>query len=418
MDRRVDVKKKPWKKIGIGVVAIIVIGFLAMLVMDASSGRTYKVNKDRVVVSTVSKGVFEDFIPVRGRVTPLKTVFLDAIEGGRVEKVLVEDGAMLKKGDLIVQLSNTNLQLEVTRNEAAVTEQLNNMRTIELQLEQNRLQHKRDLVEIDYQIIKLTRQAERQRVLASKGAVSQATLDDTEDELTYYKNKQAVTKESQTADAKLQESQLKFLKEASSRLENNLTLARQNLENLSVKAPVAGKLSGFDLQVGQSISRGGRMGQIDDPNHYKLVANIDEFYLGRVDIGQTASFNHDGKVYQLVVKKIYPQVNNGQFEVDFEFVGGEPQDIRRGQTLQTKLTLGDSATATLIPNGAFFQDTGGNWVFVVSPDGTQAVKRTVHLGRRNSRFIEVLDGLEVGEKVITSPYTSYTDMDRLKLGSK
>ncbi|TNE62426.1 MAG: efflux RND transporter periplasmic adaptor subunit [Alphaproteobacteria bacterium] len=418
MDRRVEKKKTPWKKVGIAAVAVAAVGFLGMLVMDASSGRTFKVNESRIVVSDVSEGVFEDFIPVRGRVTPLKTVFLDAIEGGRVERILVEDGAMLKAGDLIVELSNTTLQLEVTRNEAAVTEQLNNMRTIELQLEQNRLQHKRNLVEINYEIRRLTRQAERERELAATGAVAQSKLDDTEDSLQYFKNKLAVTLESQATDARMQDSQLAFLKSAGERLEQNLEFSRKNLDNLNVRAPVDGKLSGFNVEIGQSIDRGGRLGQIDDPDDYKLAANIDEFYLGRVDLGQTATFERGGESYQMEVTKIYPQVNNGQFEVDFEFVGEQPTGIRRGQTIQTKLTLGDAATATLIPNGAFFQDTGGNWVFVVTPEGDQAVKRSVRLGRRNSRYIEVLEGLEVGEKVITSPYTSFVEMDRLKLGGE
>jgi HlyD family secretion protein len=416
MDRRVEKKKQPWKKIGLAVVVVAVIGFLVTLVMDASGGRSFRVNENRIVISSVTTGTFEDFIPVRGRVTPLKTVFLDAIEGGRVERVLVEDGAMLTAGDLIVELSNTGLQLDVTRNEALVTEQLNNMRTIELQLEQNRLAHKRNLVEINYQIKRLQRQVERERSLIQTNAVSQAQLDQTEDELEYYLARRAVTLESQSTDARMQETQLKFLKETGEQLESNLRLARKNLESLNVRAPVDGKLSGFNVEIGQSITRGGRLGQIDDPDRYKLTANIDEFYLGRVDIGQQATYERGSETFGMRIAKIYPQVANGQFEVDFVFDGDEqPEGIRRGQTLQTKLTLGDATDAVLIPNGAFFQDTGGNWVFVVSPEGDQAIKRSVRLGRRNSRYIEVLEGLEVGERVVTSPYTSFVDMDRLKL---
>jgi HlyD family secretion protein len=172
------------------------------------------------------------------------------------------------------------------------------------------------------------------------------------------------------------------------------------------------------VEIGQNIPRGNRLGQIDDPDNYKLSANIDEFYLGRVDIGQAATFEQGGEDYALTITKIYPQVNNGQFEVDFEFAGEQPEGIRRGQTVQTKLTLGDAASAILVPNGAFYQDTGGNWVFVVTDDGTQAVRRNVRMGRRNARFIEVLDGLEVGERIVTSPYSSFIDMDRLKLSGE
>lgn len=418
MDRRVEKKKSIWKPIGIGVVALAIIGFAWTLIDDASGGRSFKVNESRIVISEVTSGTFEDFIPVRGRVTPLNTVFLDAIEGGRIDEVLVEDGAVLERGALIAVLSNTGLQLDVTRNEALVTEQLNNIRTIELQLEQNRLSHKRNLIDINYQIKRLTRQAERERELIKTNAISQAQLDQTEDELEYSINRREITLESQATDARLQETQLVSLQTAGSQLELNLKYARKNLDSLNVRAPVAGKLSGFDVEVGQSITRGGRLGQIDDPDQYKLSANIDEFYLGRVDLEQEATFERGSEIFGMKISKIYPQVTNGQFQVDLVFSEEQPDGIRRGQTLQTKLTLGDATLATLIPNGAFYQDTGGNWVFVVTEDGTQAVKRTVRLGRRNSRFIEVVEGLEIGERVVTSPYSSFVEMDRLKLSGE
>jgi HlyD family secretion protein len=378
-------------------------------------GRSLSVNAQRITVSTVTTGTFEDFIPLRGRLVPRSTVFLDAIEGGRVEQILVEDGAIVEAGDMIAVLSNTNLQLEVLGREAAVTEQLNNMRTIELQLEQNRLSHKRNLVEIDYQITRLSREINRQRELISKNLVSQSTVDQLEDELTYYQNRREVTLESQATDARMQEQQLQQLRDAGEQLQAGLEFARKNLDDLSVRAPVAGKLSGFNIEIGQSIARGGRLGQIDDPDGYKLNARIDEYYLGRVDLQQVASAEHNGRDLDLRVSKIYPQVNEGQFEVDMIFAE-QPEGLRRGQTLQTRLTLGDNTDATLIPNGAFYQETGGNWVFVVAPSGGEAVKRNVSLGRRNTKFIEVLDGLEPGENVITSPYTSFVGMDRLNLG--
>ena len=247
------------------------------------------------------------------------TVYLDAIEGGRVEQVLVEDGALVQAGDPIALLSNTNLQLEVLGREAAVTEQLNNMRTIELQLEQNRLAHKRNLVEIDYQIVRLKRSIERQQDLAAKNLVSQSTIDELQDELTYYENRREVTLESQATDARMQEQQLLQLREANDSLLASLDFARQNLDDLNVRAPVAGKLSGFNIEIGESIVRGGRLGQIDDPDAYKLNVQIDEYYLGRVDLQQVAIAEHNGREYGLRVSKIYPQVNSGQFEVDMTF---------------------------------------------------------------------------------------------------
>ena len=412
MDRVVE-KKTPWsKKLGYGLAAAVAL-LLAWWIADLLlGGRSLSVNAQRIQVSSVTVGTFEDFIPLRGRLVPSSTVYLDAIEGGRVEEVLIEDGALVEAGQPIARLSNTNLQLEVLGREAAVTEQLNNMRTIELQLEQNRLSHKRNLVEIDYQIKRLTRAVERQRELAAKELVSQSTIDELQDELDYYVLRREVTLESQASDARLQEVQLAQLRAAGGQLEKSLTFARKNLEDLNIRAPVAGKLSGFAIEVGQSIERGGRLGQIDDLEGYKVSASIDEFYLGRVDVQQAAVADHNGRDLELRITKIYPQVNNGQFQVDLRF-DEQPEGLRRGQTLQIKLTLGDNSDARLIPNGSFYQETGGSWVFVVSADGTEALRRNVRLGRRNTDYIEVLDGLEPGERVVTSPYTNYVDMDRL-----
>ena len=414
MDRRVE-KTPSYVRFGIYAVAGIAALLFAWWFVDMlSGGRSLSVNSQRVTVSDVTVGTFEDFIPLRGRLVPRSTVFLDAIEGGRVDEILLEDGALVEAGDMIAVLSNTNLQLEVLGREAAVTEQLNNMRTIELQLEQNRLAHKRNLIEIDYQITRLSREIARQRELISKNLVSQSTVDQLEDELNYYENRREITLESQATDAQMQEQQLRQLRDAGTQLEAGLGFARKNLEDLSVRAPVSGKLSGFNIEVGQSITRGGRLGQIDDPDGYKLNVRIDEYYLGRVDLQQVAIAEHNRQELGLEISKIYPQVIEGQFEVDMKF-NDEPVGLRRGQTLQLRLTLGDNTDAILIPNGAFYQETGGNWVFVVSPDGSEAIKRSVKLGRRNTSFIEVLDGLEPGEKVITSPYTSFVGMDRLNL---
>lgn len=378
-------------------------------------GRSLNVDAQRILVSDVTIGTFEDFIPLRGRLVPRSTVYLDAIEGGRVEQVLVEDGTTVEVGDLIAELSNTNLQLVVLGREAEVTEQLNFMRTIELQLEQNRLSHKRNLVEIDYQIVRLTRSIKRQQGLASQNLVSQSTIEELQDELNYYHNSREVTLESQATDARLQEQQLRQLRESSEQLKTSLAFAHKNLNDLNIRAPIAGKLSGFNIEVGQSIERGGRLGQIDDPDGFKLSVQIDEYYLGRVDLQQVSVAEHKGRDIGMRIVKIYPQVKDGRFEVDMLF-DGQPEGVRRGQTLQLRLTLGDNTDALLIPNGSFYQETGGSWIFVVSPDGSEAVKRPVRLGRRNTEFIEVLDGLEAGESVITSPYTSYAGMDRLTLG--
>ena len=414
MDRVIK-KTRPPGTIILIPLSLAIFAFFAWYFFIQGSERSLVVNHSRILISQVTEGIFEDFIPVRGRVTPRKTVFLDLIEGGQVKQRLVEDGADVKAGDLIVVLSNISLQLDVTRNEAVVTEQLNNMRTIELQLEQNRLAHKSNLVEINYQIKRLGRQVNRLSGLDSAGVVIKSQLEEAQDELEYFVNLRAVTLESQATDARLQETQLAFLKTSGTQLESNLSFARQNLDSLNVRAPVDGKLSGLDVEVGQSIQQGGRLGQIDDPDSFKLRASIDEYYLGRVDIGQTANFEKGGTQFPMRIGKIYPQVNNGQFEIDLLFKEEEPKSIRRGQTIQTRLILGDPSSALLIPNGAFFQDTGGNWIFVVSEDGEQAHKRNIKVGRRNSRYIEVLEGLDKGEGVVTSAYSSFKEMNRLIL---
>ena len=415
MDRVIE--QTPWQKYRKQATWGITAGIALFLIwfLKPEAGRALKVQNDRIVVSAVSSGEFDDYIPVRGQIVPLKTVFLDAIEGGRVDAIYVEDGAQVVAGDLIIELSNTQLQLDVIAREAEVTEQLNNLRNTELSLEQNRLSHKRNLVDINYHIIRLKREIDRLSPLVERDLVDDSTLERLKDEYDWYIARQEVTLESQETDERLQKIQMEQLRIAGGQLEQNLEVARGNLDSLNVRAPVDGKLAAFDLEVGQALSRGVNIGQIDDPESFKVTANIDEFYLSRVDLEQTAALTTGGEDFTLIVRKIYPQVQNGTFEVDMVFVGEEPDTIRRGQTMQLNLQLGSPSESILIPNGAFYQDTGGNWVFVVTVDGQRAIKRNVRLGRRNLRYIEVLDGLEIGEQVITSPYTNYLDMDRLEL---
>ena len=415
MDRVVE--KTTWEKVKKPVTwgGVVLMAIILFMVFGPEEGRALKVQNDRITISTVITGEFDDFIPVRGQVAPLRTLYLDAIEGGRVESIHVEDGAEIEAGQLIVELSNTSLQLDVISREAQVTEQLNNLRNTELSLEQNRLAHKRNLVEIEYNLVRLEREINRLQPLVEKNLVSGDTFEQLKDEFDYYKARREITIESQETDQRLQEVQMEQLRVAGDQLQRNLGVARKNLDSLNMRAAVAGKLTAFDLEVGQALTRGDRIGQIDEPNQFKVTANIDEYYLGRVDIGQMATAEIDRQEYTMVIRKVYPQVQNGTFRVDLNFSGEQSEAIRRGQTLQLNLQLGSPSKSVLIPNGAFYQDTGGNWVFVVAPNGERAIKRSVRLGRRNVRYIEVLDGLEPGEEVVTSPYTNYIDMDRLEL---
>ncbi len=414
MDRQIS---KP--RLSRGMLAGLAAATLALLaagwLLTRADGRSLSIANSRLIIAPVSAGIFEDTIPVRARVAPLKTVYLDAVKGGRVEEVLAEDGAEASAGQTIVRLSNSDLQLSVMNTESRVMEQLNTMRDQELRLEQNRLGHKRTLVEVDYQIRRLQREIRRREELLKKGHAAQSDYEDLTDELRYYRARRAVTLDSQASDERLMANQLAFFKNNAVMMEENLRFARQSLEEMNVRAPVAGKLSGFDLEVGQSVARGERIGQIDNADQFKLVANIDEFYLSRVDLEQQVTFQQDDRDYTLRVAKIYPNVEGGQFQVDMQFVDATPTDLRRGQTIQAKLTLGDASEALLIPNGTFFQDTGGQWIFVVSPDGVAADRRAVRLGRRNRDHIEVLEGLNQGEQVIVSPYSGFQNMERLVL---
>jgi HlyD family secretion protein len=416
MDRVVESRRwpglVPWA-IGAGVL----LALLALFWAYAPRSGSQTVATDRLTIATARNGTFEDFIPLRARVTPLLTVYLDAIEGGRVEKILVEDGTMLAKGQPIVELSNAELQLSTLARQTEVEQQINNMRSQELALSQTRLANERAILEAGLALQKTRLQYNREAPLADRGFVSGKQFADTAAQLRYEENRLAVLRRSQSNDERLQSGQLAQQRGSMNSMQSGLAIARDNLDALNLRAPVAGQLSGFNLQVGESLSRGQRIGQIDSPGRNKLMAGVDEFYLGRVQLNQKASVDWNGKTYAARITKIYPQVQNGQFQVDLQFTGGEPADIQRGQTLQAKLTLGDPAPARIIPNGAFYNETGGAFVFVVAPDGASAVKRTVRLGRRNDAAIEVLDGLDAGERVITSPYTGFADKGRLDLST-
>lgn len=414
MDQVVETRKLSTKvKAAIGGTVALLAALLFW--WFAPSGSSQTVGADHVTISTVTKGTFDDFIPLRARVTPLLTVYIDAVEGGRVEKMLVEDGATVAQGQPIALLSNAELQLSTLARQTEVEQQINNMRSQELSLAQTRLANERAVLAAETAYDKARRQYEREKPLAEKGFVSGKQFADTQADYELSQRNLAALKRSQATDERLQGSQLSQQAAAAQSMQSGLAIARANLDALQLRAPVAGQLSGFSVQVGQSLQRGERVGQIDSPGRNKLIAGVDEFYLGRVQLQQRASLDFGGKRYEARVTKIYPQVQNGQFQVDLQFVGAEPANIQRGQTMQARLTLGDPTPALLVPNGAFYNETGGNWIFVVTPDGTGAVKRNVRLGRRNAEYIEVLEGLEAGEKVLTSPYTGYTDKTRLDL---
>jgi HlyD family secretion protein len=412
MDRVIE-RKRIDKRIliGAGAGALLLLVMVFLLFAPRSGSQT--VNPERLTISQVQQGIYEDFLPLRARVAPLLTVYLDAVEGGRVEQLAVEDGATVTKGQLLAVLSNADLQLSTLARQTEVEQQLNNMRSQELALQQTRSANRREMNQAQNDLSKAQRLYDLQRPLAEKGFVSAKIFNDTKDDLAMQRSRMAILKRSIAEDEALQASQLGQLRSSAASMNQSLSIARGSLSQLNLRAPVSGQLSGFSIQLGQSLQQGERLGQIDSAGRNKLEADVDEYYLGRVVVGQAATIEVDGKTYALKVAKIYPQVRNGQFRIDLVFDGPEPPSIQRGQTMSTKLTLGDSSRAVLIPNGAFFNDTGGNWLFVVDAGGKSAERRAVQLGRRNNDFIEVLSGLKPGERVITSTYSGLVDKDHL-----
>ena len=416
MDRIVE-RNRLDKRLVIGGAAAAALLLIILFWLFAPRSDSMSVTRDRLTIATVQSGTFDDFLPLRGRVTPLVTVYLDAVEGGRVDQKLVEDGAHVTQGQMLAVLSNAELQLSTLEKQAEVEQQLNNMRSQELALTQSRNANLRDLNQAQTDLAKARRLYELQKPLSERGFVPMKTYNDTKDDLGYQTKRLEILKQSIGQTEALQSSQLQQLRVASTSLNSSMGIARSNLGQLSIRAPVTGDLSGFDIQLGQSLQQGERIGQIDSAGGNKLQADVDEYYLGRVAVGQTATADVDGKTYRMKVAKVYPQVRNGQFQIDLLFDGPAPASVQRGQTIQTKLTIGDSSKAILIPNGAFFNDAGGNWIFVVDKRGNSATKRQVQLGRRNAEFIEVVGGLSPGERVITSSYSGLVDKDHLTFSS-
>jgi HlyD family secretion protein len=415
MDRVIAKRKLPlwlWLAIGVGAVAVL---FGLRQLIAAASIRSYSVPASQVVISTVEFGAFEDVIPIRGTIQPFDSVFLDATEGGVVEQVFVEQGAFVKAGQPLLQFANSDLQLNVARNDTSITEQLNNLNNIKNQLETTKLQTEATLIEQEYRMTNLRRRLPRMEQLVQNKLVSQEEFQAARDEMAYLEKLIANTKDRQALENRIRKERLEQIDVQIGQLEKNLHLSQTSFQNLLVRAPIAGQLTSFAAEIGENKARGTRLGQIDVADRYRITAQIDEFYVTRVAQGQEARFNLGGGEYRAKVSKVYPEVREGTFNVDLVFDGSAPADLRRGQTLQLNLTLGNPVDSVLLPVGGFIQDTGGTWAFVLDSSGEFASRRELRTGRRNSRVIEVRDGLKPGERVITSSYGSMADMERIRL---
>ncbi len=415
MDRKIEKRKWPPRKIA-GIASILVfVLVIAYLFLFKFSKSALNVRKERVTISTVFKGPFQEFIPVIGNVLPINTVYLDAIEGGRVEKIYVEAGTIVKNGEPILKLVNTDLLLTIMWREADVFEQSNYLRNTRLSMEQYQLQLNQDLAQVENQLIQQKRTYERYQELYKNSLLSKHEFELSKDQYEYYVKRKELAVESQEKELKFRRSQIDALEGQIKRMETNLDIAKEKLDNLTIKAPVSGHLTSLNAEIGESKSPGQRLGQIDVLEGFKVRAGIDELYITRIELGRKGEFDFSGQTFRLKVKKIYPEVREGRFEVDMEFEDREPSDIRRGQTLHIRLELSDITEAIMVPKGGFYQATGGNWVYVVDESGNLATKRKIKLNRQNTEVYEVLEGLKPGEKVITSSYESFGNIEKLIL---
>lgn len=413
MDRRIEQRLITPQRIAILAGVLLLLAVSAYAYVQFGLNRTLTVGAERLTVSAVSYGRFLEYIPVTGNIVPRTTVYLDAVDGGQVTAVHVEEGEFVTAGQPLVTFKNTNLQLQVIGAEAQLTEQLDRLSSTRQSFDQSHLRNQRELIEIDYQIDRLTRDLARKRPLVATGGATLGQIDDLEAELKRYQGLRGPAVQALQLDEEFRGNQMARMGTALEAMNKNLEIARENLTNLVVVAPITGQLTLLEANVGESKAPGQRVGQVDEVNAFKVSAFVDEFYLSRVTIGQIATVDVGGKTHELDVSKVYPDVRERQFEIDLLFKE-TPEGVRRGQTVRMRLEIGQPADTLVVANGAFFDDTGGQWAFVVDPSRDFAERRAVRFGRRNPEGIEVLEGLRDGEQVITSSYESLMDFDRIQ----
>ncbi len=415
MDKPI-VRKKGLRKKHIGYIAagiIMIVLFYMAFFSDRTS--TFRVDSDKLIIETVIEDQFNDYITVPGTVEPISTVFLDAQEGGRVEEILIEEGSMVKKGDIILRLSNPDLYLNILDSEAQLAEKENFLRNTQIAMEQERIQIKRELVNLKYDIERKERNYKQNLILISDSLVSVEEFIRSKEDLDMALQSRDLFMERQKQDSIFRSVQVDNMINNLENMRRNLGLVRQRVENLNVRATVDGQLGLLVPEIGQSISRGFNMGQINVLTSYKVTAQIDEHYIDRVRTQLTATLDRQGNAFNLVVRRVYPEVRNGTFKIDMTFTDTIPDNIRTGQTYYTSLQLGQPKISVLVPIGGFFQETGGQWIYVLDATESFAVKRNISIGRKNPKYYEVLDGLQPGEKVIISGYETFGKNEKLIL---
>lgn len=415
MDRPIEKNNKITKKhvwITVGVILVLLV--LWNLIFGDKSSK-YNVDVEKISINEVSEGHFKNYISVTGTVEPITTVYLDAMEGGRVEEIVAEEGTMVQKGDLLLTLSNTSLILEISNYEALVSRTSNELRQSRLLMDQQTLNSKSQILGVEYDILQQKRDFENNKILLKGNHISKEEFDISKEQLELSQKRLELLRENLKKDSVFRSVQVGALEVSVKRMQENLVLVNEKLESLNFKAPVSGELASLDLEIGQVLNRGQRVGQINILDSYKLRVEIDEYYISKVTRRLSGECDFSGSLYKGTISKIYPEVAAGNFYADMVFIDSVPPTIKIGQTTRIKLELGAPKTAVLIPRGGFYQSTGGQWVYVLDPSGEFAVKRNISLGAQNPRFYEVLDGLKPGEKLITSSYDNFGNVDKLIL---
>lgn len=416
MDRVIE-KKHKWlnKKTIWFTIGGILILLVAYNIFFGDKSSKLNVEKEKITIESIIENEFKDYIAVIGTVEPIRTVYLDAIEGGRVEEILIDEGNMVKEGDVILRLSNVNLILEISNNEAGVSRAINEFENTKINLELNTINRKQTLIETERLMKMQERKYEYNKKLLADEHISKEEFDQSFEQYNATKQQFRLLKEALKNDSIYRKVQLTSMDNQIKNMQENLKIIQGRMENLKVKAPVDGELANLNPEVGEVITYGNRIGTVNILDDYKLRVEIDEHYIARVRKGLPGSFDFAGSNYKLIIDKVYPEVNNGRFAVDMIFTSEKPNQIRIGQTFRLKLELGESKQAILIPRGGFYQSTGGQWVYVVDESGEFAVKRSISIGRQNPKYYEVLEGLTPGEEVIVSSYDNFNEVDQLIL---
>ncbi|CAM4118413.1 efflux RND transporter periplasmic adaptor subunit [Zobellia roscoffensis] len=409
-------KKKGLRAKHYGYIALgLLLLFVGYQFLFANSVSTFRTDKEKLSVATVTDGKFDDYITISGNVAPITTIYMDAYEGGRVSEKLIEEGATVKKGDIILKLENINLYEQILQSESNLALKQNDLRSTKLNFDSRQVEGRKSLATASTELQRLKRNFEQNQALFDDELISREEYLTSKENYDLSKKQFEIIKMQTENDDELRETSLTGLDADLNRMQKTLGMVYQRLDHLNVRAPADGQLGFLDAEIGQNISQGQRIGQINVLTDYKIEANIDEHYIDRVKRELVAVLERNGKQFPLRVRKVYPEVRNGRFKVDLVFTAEKPETIRTGQSYNIRLQLGESNDALLLPKGSFFQSTGGQWIFVVTADGDEAIKRNIRIGKQNSKHYEVLEGLEAGEKVITSNYDSFGEAEKIIL---